>query len=76
MNSDQLKSRSKALAIEIIRLTKKLPRLDESRIISNQIIRSVTSTAANYRAVLRARSDAEFFAKISIVVEEIDETLF
>ena len=42
----------------------------------NQIIRSSSSVAANFRAASRARSDAEFYAKICIVVEECDETLF
>ena len=45
-------------------------------VIGKQILRSSTSTAANYRAVVRGRSKKEFFAKLSIVVEECDETLF
>jgi four helix bundle protein len=53
-----------------------LPKSDEARIIGKQLIRAATSVAANYRASCRARSDAEFFSKISIVVEEADETLF
>lgn len=44
--------------------------------IGNQILRSGTSVAANYRAVCRARSRAEFIAKMGIVVEEADETVF
>ena len=46
------------------------------RPIINQLIRSSSSVAANYRAATRSRSDAEFYAKMSIVVEESDETLF
>jgi four helix bundle protein len=76
MNSEILKTRSKKLAIDTILFTRKLPKSPEAKIIVNQIIRSSTSTAANYRAVLRARSDAEFFSKLTIVVEEADETLF
>lgn len=48
----------------------------EGRLIGNQIFRSGTSTAANYRAVCRARSTADFISKLSIVEEEADETLF
>ena len=76
MNSEILKARSKKLAIDTILFTRELPKSPEARIIVNQIIRSSTSAAANYRAVLRARSDAEFFSKLTIVVEEADETLF
>src|SRR5205085_1301737 len=53
-----------------------LPRTEDARIIGKQVLRSGTSVAANYRAVCRARSKAEFIAKIGIVVEEADETLF
>ena len=53
-----------------------LPKTSTARIISNQIIRSGTSVAANYRAACRARSKAEFIAKLGIVEEEADETLF
>ncbi len=53
-----------------------LPKTSTARIISHQIIRSGTSVAANYRAACRARSNAEFIAKLGIVEEEADETLF
>ena len=53
-----------------------LPKTDEARIIGKQLLRSATSVAANYRAANRARSQAEFYTKIVIVVEEADETLF
>ncbi len=53
-----------------------LPKTSTARIISHQIIRSGTSVAANYRAACRARSKAEFIAKLGIVEEEADETLF
>ena len=49
---------------------------DATYIVGKQLVRSVTSTAANYRAACIARSQAEFFAKMSIVNEEADETLF
>ncbi|MEO5571131.1 MAG: four helix bundle protein [Bacteroidia bacterium] len=60
----------------IIKLFQNLPKTDEARIIGKQLLRSATSTSANYRAVCRARSDAEFHSKLSIVVEEADETVF
>ncbi|TXH59456.1 MAG: four helix bundle protein [Bacteroidia bacterium] len=71
-----LKQRTKDFSLRIIRLFQALPKTDEARIIGKQLLRSSTSVAANYRAACRARSDAEFFSKISIVVEEADETLF
>src|SRR5579864_1684219 len=69
-----LKSRSKAFAIRIIRMCRTLPRTLDAQVIGKQILRSATSIAANYRAVCRARSKAEFIAKIA--VEEADETVF
>ncbi len=53
-----------------------MPKNGEYVIIGNQLLRSATSVAANYRATCRSRSKAEFFSKISIVVEEADESLF
>jgi four helix bundle protein len=76
MNSEELKSRTKKLAIDIIHFVETLPRTDSARIIGKQLIRSATSVAANYRAACRARSKADFVNKIGIVEEEADETLF
>lgn len=53
-----------------------MPNTRAANVIANQILRSATSMAANYRAVGRARSKAEFISKLGIVVEEADETLF
>jgi four helix bundle protein len=74
--AEELKKRTKQFAIRIVRLFQALPRRDEARVIGKQVLRSGTSVAANYRAVCRARSKAEFVAKIGVVVEEIDETVF
>ena len=52
------------------------PRTRAANVITNQILRSATSMAANYRAVGRARSKAEFVAKLGVVLEEADETVF
>ena len=71
-----LKNRTKAFAIRIIKLCRKLTDTTESRIIGKQILRSGTSIAANYRAACRARSDNEFVSKLNIVIEETDETMF
>jgi four helix bundle protein len=57
-------------------LSRSLPKTNEARVIGNQVLRSGTSPAANYRATCRARSRAEFLAKLGIVVEEADETVF
>jgi four helix bundle protein len=72
----ELQDRTKQLAIRIIRMFRALPKTDEARAIGKQLLRSATSAAANYRAACRARSKAEFVAKISIVLEEMDETVF
>ena len=66
----------KKLAIRIITMYEQLRKTDSMRIIGKQLIKASTSSAANYRAACRARSKAEFFAKMSIVVEEADETVF
>jgi len=73
--ADELKKRTKQFAIRIVKLFRSLPRSEEARIIGRQMLRSGTSVAENYRAVCRARSKAEFIAKIGIVVEEADETV-
>jgi four helix bundle protein len=76
MNETQLKNRTKSFAKEIISLCRKLPANCEGMLIGNQIFRSGTSVAANYRAACRAKSRADFIAKLAIVEEEADETLF
>ena len=57
-------------------LCRKLPATPEARVIMNQLLRSATSVGANYRAVQRSRSRAEFVSKMGIVIEEADETLY
>lgn len=70
------KKRTKAMALEVLSLYREWEKTDEIRIIGKQLLRSATSTAANYRAVIRARSNAERYHKLCIVVEEADESLF
>ena len=74
--AQELKERTKQFAIRVVRLFRSLPKTEEARIVGKQALRSGTSVAANYRAVCRARSKAEFIAKIGVVVEEADETVF
>jgi four helix bundle protein len=76
VNSEAMKKRTKRLALDVIRLCRSLPQNSEARIISRQLLRSATSVAANYRAVCRARSTADFTSKLGLVLEEADETLF
>jgi four helix bundle protein len=73
---EQLRARTKQFAIRIVRVFKSLPKNDEARIIGKQLLRAGTSVAANYRAVCRSRSKAEFISRMSVVVEEADETAF
>jgi four helix bundle protein len=79
MNTEKheaLRNRTKAFALRIIRMSQALPRTREANVIGQQVLRSATGMAANYRAAGRSRSKAEFIAKIGVVVEEADETVF
>ena len=71
-----MRSRTKIFVIDLLKFLKTLPESYEVSIISKQLFRSASSIAANYRAACRSRSNKEFYSKISIVVEETDETLF
>jgi len=73
---EELRSRTKQFALRLIRMSQALPASREADVIARQILRSGTSVAANYRAAGRSRSKAEFIAKMGIVVEEADETVF
>ncbi|HLT80315.1 MAG TPA: four helix bundle protein [Cyclobacteriaceae bacterium] len=72
----RMRARTKDFALMGIEIFRGLPQTGEGRIIGDQFLRSSLSAAANYRAVCRARSKAEFFAKLSVTVEELDESLF
>jgi four helix bundle protein len=76
MNEEEMKKRTKEFAKANINLCRKLPNTREGRLIGDQMFRSGTSVAANYRAACRGRSKAEFISKLAIVEEEADETLF
>ncbi|MEQ1678224.1 MAG: four helix bundle protein [Chitinophagaceae bacterium] len=76
MNERDLKIRTRKFAVEILNFVDKLPNRRSANIIANQLGRSASSVAANYRAACRGRSHAEFVAKIGFVEEEADETTF
>lgn len=76
MTKEELKNRTKKFALMIILLVEKLPNNKAGNAIGNQLIRSGTSIAANYRTACRARSNADFISKITVVEEECDESLF
>jgi four helix bundle protein len=73
---DELRKRTKRFAVRVVKMYRALPRTREAQVLGTQGLRSGTSVAANYRAVCRARSKAEFVAKMGVVVEEADETIF
>lgn len=72
----QMKDRTKKIAVDIISFCESLKKSKTSSVIVYQIVKSATSTGANYRAACLARSKKEFFSKLCIVVEEIDETTY
>ena len=72
----ELQDRTKKFALRIILSFSRLPKSEQARVLGRQFLRPGTSVAANYRAAYRSRSRADFISKISIVVEEADETLF
>ncbi len=71
-----LKQRTKNFALRIIKLVESLPKSRTAIVLGNQLLRSGTSVAANYRAACRSRSNADFIAKMGIVEEETDESVF
>ena len=76
IQSEQLRARTKRFALHIVGLFRSLPRTEEARVLGKQLLRAGTAVGANYRAACRARSKAEFIAKLGVVVEESDETVF
>jgi len=70
----KVRERLRLFVLKILELSELLPNTNRGRILNNQLTRSGTSVYANYRAALRGRSKKEFFSKLSITVEEADET--
>ena len=75
MRSTDLRDRTKKFALRVIRMYGCLPKLTEAQVMGKQFLCSGTSVAANFREASRARSDAEFIAKLGIVEQELDETI-
>lgn len=73
---EQMKTRSRKIGVETIKLVELLPQNPAAWVLSKQIIRSSTSVGANYRAAYRAKSTADFINKLKIVEEEADETIY
>jgi four helix bundle protein len=76
MNELEFKQRTKDIALRVIRAVEALPASKTADVIGRQILRSATSVGANYRASCRAKSTADMIAKLAIVEEEGDETLY
>jgi four helix bundle protein len=76
MNPNELKQRTKVFGKRVIKLIEALPKNTTTSVVGRQLLRSATSVGANYRAVCRAKSRADFIAKLGIVEEECDESLY
>ncbi|MDP1675244.1 MAG: four helix bundle protein [Bacteroidota bacterium] len=76
MTELEMQIRTKKMALRVIKMSESLPKNKTGNIICDQILRSSTSTASNYRAACRAKSKADFVYKLGIVEEESDETEF
>jgi four helix bundle protein len=74
--ADLLKARTKRFALDVLAFRRALPMTDDAADIGRQLSRSATAVGANYRSACRARSDAEFAARIGVVLEEADEAAF
>ncbi|MGB8987340.1 MAG: four helix bundle protein [Candidatus Sulfotelmatobacter sp.] len=74
--TQDLRKRSMQFALRVVRLFRSLPSSAETRVVGQQLLRSATSVAANYRAACKARSRADFVSKLGIVEEEVDESVF
>jgi len=76
VNKEDLQQRTKRFALAILRLTEMLPTGRAASVLGRQLLRAATSVGANYRAACRARSRADFVAKMGIVEEEADESCY
>jgi four helix bundle protein len=76
MDEQLFKQRTKNLALRVIELTESLPASTVTHVVGRQLLRSATSVGANYRAACRGKSPADVLAKLAIVEEEADETIY
>ena len=73
---NRFRDKTKKFAVDVIHFCDEFPNTTPYKVIAQQLIKSATSTGANYRAACRGRSKKEFFAKLSITLEEADESLY
>lgn len=76
MTTDEMKARTRAFSLRVIKLVEAMPSGRTADVLGKQLVRSGTSVGANYRAACRAKSNADFIAKMGIVEEEADESAF
>lgn len=76
MDEKTFKDRTKRFGLAVIQLVEKLPRSRASEILGRQLLRSGTSVGANYRAACRGRSASDVIAKLGLVEEETDESIY
>ena len=76
MNAEDLRTRTKAFALRVVRLYSTLPKTTVAQILGKQVLRSGTSVGAHYREASRSRSRAEFISKIEVALQELDETTY
>jgi len=76
MNPEDMKARTRAFALRVIRLAESLPNAPTAKVIRNQMLRCGPSVGANYRAACRAKSKPDFVSKMGTVEEEADETIY
>ena len=76
MDSEQMKARTRAFALRVIRLAESLPKTPTGNVIRNQMLRCGPSVGANYRAACRPKSKPDFISKMGTVEEEADETMY
>ncbi len=74
--NETMRVRTKMASLRVIKLFQYLPRTTEAAVLGRQLLWSATSVTANFRAACQGRSDAEWYAKLCICVEEADETIF
>ena len=76
MDEKTFKDRTKKFALAVVKLVESLPRNRTAEVLGRQLLRSGTSVGANYRAACRGRSTSDVVAKLGIVEEEADETIY
>ena len=76
MDEQKFKEKTKRLALQVMRVVEMLPKRQTAQVLGRQLLRAATSVAANYRAACRGKSTADVIAKLGLVEEEADESLY